>query len=108
MLIGIVLLPSFYWSARREAMKLPSGKPGLLGEHTVTIGVEGVRERTAVNEGVHSWNGIHRIVDDKEHIYLFIDTHMAHIIPKGAFATESEARAFVDAATTYWQQATIR
>jgi Mn2+/Fe2+ NRAMP family transporter len=105
LLVGILVPPLIYWNTKREVMKLPSGKPGLLGEHTITIAPEGLREKTVVNESSHSWEGIHAIVDDKQHIYVFIDTHMAHIIPKRAFSGENEAQVFLDMAMQYWKAA---
>jgi Mn2+/Fe2+ NRAMP family transporter len=103
LLVGILVPPLIYWNTKREVMTLPSGKPGLLGEHTITISPEGIRERTAVNDSTHSWDGIHAIVDDKQHVYLFIDTHMAHIIPKRAFDSENGAQAFLITARQYWK-----
>jgi hypothetical protein len=105
LLVGVLMPGAIYWNTKREVMKLPSGKPGLLGEHTITIGPEGIRERTVVNDGTHTWDGIHTIVADKHHIYLFIDTHMAHIIPKRAFASENEAQAFLNTSRQYWKAA---
>src|SRR5690606_25063181 len=101
LITGAFVMAFAYWSAKRTVMRMPTSTNGVLGEHTITLSPEGVLERTAVNEGLHKWSGIHAIVDDKEHLYLMIGEQMSHIIPKRAFASESEALAFADAAKAY-------
>lgn len=94
LLIGIVKL---------QVMKIPYNKDGLMGEHTIEIDEKGVRETTAVNDGFHLWEGIHSIKQDKEYIYIFLDSILAHIIPKKAFNSVNEANEFYNKSVEFWQ-----
>jgi len=102
-----ILLPLIYWKVKRDVMRTAAKRPGVLGEHTIEIDAEGVRERTAVNDTFTSWKGVHNIVDDKKHIYLFVAENMAHVVPKRAFASDLDAQAFVELANTCWYRAKV-
>ena len=82
-----------------------NGLEGVLCEHTITIGPDGVVETTAVNEGRHSWRGIHRIDTTDEHIFISIQANQAHTIPRRAFSSPEEAALFYRTAKAYHQQA---
>jgi hypothetical protein len=107
--IGLTLIggsagvAELWWSSRRNSIRLLDGKPGLLGEHTIRISEEGVRERTAVSDGLITWAGIRRVVEGTTHIYLFIEAHMAFVIPKRAFRDEDEAKRFLEEASSLWR-----
>lgn len=98
LLAGAFLLGSMYWAVRRGVMSKPTRQQG---ELTITISPDGVHTQTAVNEGLYHWGGIQEITEDKQHIYLLIDTNMGHIIPKRAFKNESEAQVFLGKAMEY-------
>jgi hypothetical protein len=96
--------PSYYrWAIKRNHRKLYSGSEnkGVLGNHFLAIGPEGVRERSAVGESTTAWIGIERIEDDEQYLFLYTGPLQAHLIPKRAFATSQEADAFFRLAQTY-------
>lgn len=82
-----------------------SGLNGILCEHTLTIDPEGLTEVTPVNEGRHYWKGVHRVDSTPEHILIYIQPAMAHIIPRRAFASPEQADLFFRAAAGYHQAA---
>ena len=90
---------------RREAKRLPAKDGSLLATNTVRIDEEGFQERSAIGEAKWKWSGIREILENQNYIYLFVDKHMAFIIPKGAFPDSDTARAFIDSARSHWQSA---
>jgi len=67
---------------------------GLVGEHIVEIWEAGLAERTDVNESLHRWAGFHKLISTRKYFYIFVTDAMVHVVPKRAFATKDEARAF--------------
>lgn len=82
-----------------------SGLSGILCEHTVTIDPEGLAEVTPVNESRHYWRGVHRVDSTSEHIFIYIQPSMAHVIPRRAFAFPEQADLFFQTAAGYHQAA---
>lgn len=99
-IIGDLLL---LYMMKLQIMKLPEDKEGLLGEHIIEISEEGIRESTSVNTGFNIWNGVHGIDQDKDYIYIFLDSMLAHIIPKKSFQSMVEANEFYNKTVHYWK-----
>jgi YcxB-like protein len=70
----------------------------LLCQHTVTLADDALVEVTSFNESRTAWQGIYRVVEVADYIYIFISLHSAHIIPKRAFSDVESARRFYDRA----------
>jgi len=82
-------------------MSIPSDNGDTLGEHYLSIAVEGVVDRTKSSDRLTRWSGILNIVANKHYIFLFSDTDQAHIVPKRAFQRKEDAQEFLDAALAY-------
>lgn len=92
---------------KMQIMKMPLNKAGLLGEHIIEIDEKGVRETTSVNDGFTLWEGIDKVVQDKNYIYIFFDSILAHIIPKLSFKSINEANEFYNKSVEYFNKAKI-
>lgn len=77
-----------------------------LGEKTLTISPEGVSRVEPDCESFVSWQEFSSIEEDERQIVFFQNdrTHMAHVIPKHAFATVTEAERFMSIAERLYQQ----
>ena len=93
----------YRWWIPYSARKLTGeGKnKGLLGGHTITITEEGLTETTEVNESRSSWEGIEKIEENEQYIFIYISAYQAHVIPKCAFASEKGEREFIEQARFY-------
>lgn len=100
----LIFLVVSYNMFKLFAMWLPTSKPGILGEHIISISPEGIRERTLINDGIIIWAGIKKISTNKKYIYIFIDNMMGHIIPKESFSTKEEADEFLNTALMLWDK----
>lgn len=72
----------------------------VLCEHTMTLADDALVEVTPFNESRSLWNGVYRVVDAADYIYIFLSLHSAHIIPKRAFPDADSARKFYDRAVS--------
>ena len=103
-LLWLFAYPLYYrWTIKRNVRKMyaENENKGVLGDHTIVIDPEGVTERSAVGESKTSWGGIERIQADDEHVYLYLGSLQAHVIPKRAFRSHEDAEAFVQLAQAY-------
>jgi hypothetical protein len=103
-LFWVWVYPVYYrWVIKRNTRKIysESESKGVLGNHFIAIGPEGVRERSAVGESTTAWDGIERIEDDERYLFLYTGPLQAHVVPKRAFASGPEADAFLQLARTY-------
>ena len=69
---------------------IPLKDGAMLGEHKFRIADEGFWEIKANNETLTKWEGVKSIVENEKYIYIFIDAHMAHVIPKRCFNSEQD------------------
>ncbi len=54
------------------------------------------------SRSVTSWRAILNVVEGKEHLFLFLDTRSAIILPKRSFASPQEMQNFLQTALSYW------
>ena len=80
----------------RLIKKIPSEQGGILGKHTFRISDEGIWESTEHNNNLTKWSGILSVETTNKFIFIFVDTHMAHIIPKRYFNSEDDSNYFIN------------
>jgi hypothetical protein len=100
----VVILPTLYGLTRLLDVVLravsqwrlitPERNPGVLCQHTVALTDDALVETTAVNESRQRWIGFYDIVEAADHVFLFVTTNSAHIVPKRAFPDAAAAHAF--------------
>jgi len=69
---------------------------GIFCEHELAILPEGIHEKTDVNEQLSAFSEIERIEITDTHVFIFIGTMQAHVIPKNK-VLEGDLDAFVSA-----------
>ncbi len=105
LILFIVFRPIMLASMRRQITNMLSDTPGFLGEHTITIGPGGFREETVANNSFTKWLGVTDIVENPDYIFFFIETHIAHVIPRRAFHSIEDSGDFVEVAGKFWKEA---
>lgn len=81
---------------------LKHDKTGIVGEHTVKINEEGISDATPFGSEYHTWRGILLTAENKDYVFVFINTASVNIIPKRAFETKGEAEEFYNKTVEYW------
>jgi hypothetical protein len=74
----------------------PSRNKGLLTEHVIRLADHGVVEETAFGSTSATWAGIPKVGQNRRYIFVYVQQHSAHIIPKKAFPSATDASSFVD------------
>ncbi len=85
--------------SRYKKMSKDSEHKGML---TIEIDENGIQESTTITKEFVSWEGVHRIEQDTEYIYLFIDTIRAYVIPKRVFPSKKESEEFYSIALSFY------
>ena len=81
---------------------------GVLTQHRIELLEEGLIEETPVNRGQSTWAGIYDVRSSRRYILIFISHNSAHVIPKRAFASSSDAETFYRFARSRWEAAQER
>jgi len=94
MLLTMIVLTGYLALAQRRLRPDPEGPS--LGNRTFTISREGFCERSRHFELLTRWSGVRSVEENRNYLFVFIDTCQAHIVPKRAFASDEDARRFAD------------
>lgn len=102
LLIGIIIF--FYYPSiqkktfvRAVTKLLKEGKnKASLEKQKLTLSSDGVSERSALGETKVGWSSIEKVVQVKKHIFLYIGSVNAFVIPKRAFLSDESLQEFLD------------
>jgi hypothetical protein len=72
-------------------------------EQFLSIDKHGVASSSSVGESRVSWEAVERVEETERHIFLYVTSTSAHVIPKWAFETRQGAEDFAAAARSYQQ-----
>ena len=91
--VVLFLIPLY----RTIPRNIPLDNGSILGHHKYMVNENGVTEETDAYNWLTHWKGIKSIEETQNQIYIFIDTHSAHFIPKRFFSSDSVLREFTEA-----------
>lgn len=103
----IFILLYLYWVAfypkrlkkivsRRISKMLAEGKnKSVVGAHNLTISEDGIVDRSEHSEAKTQFGAIENILEDKEHIFIYVSADTAHIIPTRIFENEAQKNEFL-------------
>ena len=69
-------------------------KGAYIGSHTLEMDENGIKEYLPVGEDFHEWSRYIEIIQNKKYIYIFWEANVGNIIPKRAFASQSDCESF--------------
>lgn len=91
-----ILLFILYQLNFQRIKKLPDTNGSILGQKTYILQDDGLKEITETSETLTKWNGIKKIIETEEYIYVFVDKIAAYVIPKRYFSEEKERIEFIE------------
>lgn len=105
-LFSLVYIRSYPGIVERNARRLyKEGKnKGFLCSHELEVDASGLVERTEVNETRQSWQGVERIVETDEHVFIYVSSLMGHVIPKRSVVS-GDVDGFIEKAKQFWSAA---
>ena len=59
---------------------------GIVCQHTISLTSTDLIEKTNVNESRHGWEGVSKITENQDYLFIHISGEQIHIIPKRAFS----------------------
>ena len=89
--LSMGMLLTFFWLAyqsRRVSRLDPDGH--VLGPQQIRLTEEGIETRKENCESRTSWSAVKAIEETKDHLFIFLDTIVAHIIPKRNLGSEED------------------
>lgn len=87
-----------------EAMLGDGPNPYVLGEREMTIDEEGFRISWPLETSWTSWQAVEDVVIEEHYLYLVLSTISAQVIPRTAFASQSEFLGFARLAEELWKK----
>jgi peptidase C13-like protein/YcxB-like protein len=85
----------FYYFWSRYARRAAGWGGASLGPRTFSLTPEGFEERGPLSSSLSQWPAVRAIEETPEHLFVFTDETVAHIVPRRCFATPEEYEAFV-------------
>jgi hypothetical protein len=107
-----IYLAIFPWARRRglrrvlDSMMSEGKNRAVFGRRTVTLSREGIAQSGEFASSSISWRTVERVVRDGDHAYIYSGAVTAIIVPRRAFAGESEFDDFVMTTRRYHEDAT--
>lgn len=72
----------------------PKQLKDIICQHKLELTDDALIESTAFNVNKYYWSGIHKIVENKDYIFIYMNAASAHIIPKRTFADKASEKEF--------------
>ena len=104
--LAIFILYYIYWVvfypkriknmvSRKISKMVDRGKTdNVLGSHSLTVSQDSIIDKSEQTEVKTQVSAIHNIVEDKEHIFIYVNEDSAHIIPIKTFLNKTQKQEF--------------
>lgn len=97
----VYVLLAFFWGRHTRRAMSPEHGGTVLGPHTFSLTPEGIEDRGSFSSTLTQWPAVQAVEETPEHLFLFIDTTVAHIIPKRCFTQPEDYDAFLQELQAY-------
>lgn len=107
--VTVIFLPLVYFVQYKsinntgKRMRALGKNEGVFCRHTISISPDGVHEKTKVNDSQSGWRGIEKVDETDNHVFVYIASNNAHVVPKRYFLNAEEANEFYRLAKHYWE-----
>jgi hypothetical protein len=79
----------------RTAQLVPTSGGSILCHDELALTDDGVKITTPFWRSIHQWEGVVAVEEAADHVFLKVDTVAAYTVPRRAFASNDDFRAFV-------------
>ncbi len=99
---GIILYVRFIQpNLTRKALQEGRNAEKTLAPRRTTIDPHSIRTTTTFGAGETFWEGVDAVVATRDHVFVYITTRTAHVVPRRGFASDRDFDDFVDMARRY-------
>jgi hypothetical protein len=102
-LMNRILAPTQIWKTLRQGRNAEM----VLGWQQIALNAQGVRRESQFSSSIHFWKGIDKVATTEEHVFFYLRTATAYIVPLRAFPDGRAFDAFADAAKRYYETAGV-
>jgi hypothetical protein len=103
LLIGGLILVAVMFTLCPLAIFWRLKRRGFLGPNRLELADNGVKTAGPAAESLVYWSAIQKITQTGRHLFMFIAPGSALMVPRRAFASDGDFRAFVSAAEQRWK-----
>jgi hypothetical protein len=98
LLFAIIAVPYLRWRARTMSNRLLSEGQNkeFYGRCELELGADALTETRPSGSTIRNWTSVERIVVTPSHLFIYTSGIEAYVVPRSAFSTESEFKAFAD------------
>jgi hypothetical protein len=96
--LWVIFYPKYFMSAtiKRISKLVDEGKnKDMLGKHIITVNEEGIKEESKNGDSRINWDGVEKVAEAENHIFIYISSVMAYIIPKSIFEDDNTRDEFL-------------
>ncbi|MFQ3249278.1 MAG: hypothetical protein ACI9O6_001082 [Glaciecola sp.] len=94
-ILPLIFVVNFVFNMIKLQRQMQPKEDGImLGDKTIEISEEGIRETQTLTQSFYSWTCVESVEENKGDLYLFLDNTLALIIPKTAFSSVKEKEEF--------------
>lgn len=96
--LWVTFYPKYFVSGtiKRILKMLDEGRnKDMLGKHIFTVNEEGIIEESENGESKINWSGVEKVIETEKHIFIYISSISAYIIPKSTFEDEDIKNEFL-------------
>ncbi len=100
-IISVGILAYFFTQTdfyiKYKFIKYIRNHPSAIGKRVYEIRPEGLFVKDEYGDGIRYWKLFKKLQETETHLFLFIGPHQAYILPKRAFASETEQKSWISA-----------
>jgi hypothetical protein len=100
-LIGLTLYGKLQKMAVRSPLNEGRNREKTQGWRRLAIDADGIHVTTAFAYSLNYWEGVDAVGASEDHIFLYITTRNAHVVPRRAFPDDRAFDEFLEAARRY-------
>lgn len=97
-ILWVIYYPRYFVRStkKRITKMINEGKnENLFGAYSIALTEDGVEQTSKTGESSVTWGGIERIDETKDHIFIYLSSVSAYVIPIRAFDNEEQKKEFM-------------
>lgn len=95
LILPLVLFVVVPFMIKSQAKKIYNSSTDQFKNNKYTFEETGVAVKNSTSSANFTWNMVHKIEENKQQVLLFVNSAVAHVLPKRCFNSQEEEQAFL-------------